>query len=361
MKTNASIAAKRVFTGHGWFYDHTIQLENGIVKSFSPSAEPADVDLVAPSFIDLQLYGAGGFLFSEHPTTNTLEVIHQHCLASGTAHFMPTLATNSKAVFIAGIRAVQAYWKNGGKGCLGLHIEGPWINPEKRGAHNLAFIHSPDWNEVKELLEVEPGVVKMITLAPEICSQEVIEYLNQRGVVISAGHSAATYEQAMNGFSQGIKCVTHLFNAMSPLQHRAPGLVGATLHHKQVMASIIPDGYHVDWSVISIAHQVMGDRLFVITDAVTNADSGPYQHELRNDHYVANGVLSGSALNMLQAFNNLITKASLSLEAAMRLCTINPARAIGMEKEIGLIEVGKPFQGILLNATKESFYLTQLP
>lgn len=361
MNTNATIAAKQVFTGHDWFIDHTIRVENGIVKSITPSTKPAEVDIVAPSFIDLQLYGAGGFLFSAYPTTNTLEVIHQHCLASGTAYFMPTLATNSNAVFKAGILAVKSYWESGGKGCLGLHVEGPWISPEKRGAHDLAFIHSPEWDEVKELLEVEPGVVKMITLAPEVCSQEVIQFLNQKGVVISAGHSAATYEQAMNGFSQGIKCVTHLFNAMSPLQHRAPGLVGATLHHKHVMASIIPDGYHVDWSVISIAHQVMGDRLFVITDAVTNANSGPYQHKLRNDHYVANGVLSGSALNMLQAFNNLINKASLPLEAAMRLCTINPARAIGMEKEIGCIEVGKPFQGILLNAKKESFYLTQQP
>jgi N-acetylglucosamine-6-phosphate deacetylase len=360
MSSCTSISAKRVFTGHDWFYDHTIKLENGVVKSIIPSTQPAEIDIVAPSFIDLQLYGAGGYLFSEYPSTNTLDIIYQHCLASGTAYFMPTLATNSNAIFKAGIQTVQSYWKGGGKGCLGLHLEGPWINPEKRGAHDPAFIHSPEWNEVTELLAFVPGVVKMITLAPEICSQKVIQFLYQQGVVISAGHSLATYEQAMNGFSQGIKCVTHLFNAMSPLQHRAPGLVGATLHHKQVMASIIPDGYHVDWSVISIAHQVMGDRLFVITDAVTNADSGPYQHELRNDHYVANGVLSGSALNMLQAFNNLISKASLSLEAAIHLCTINPARAIGMEKEIGYIEVGKPFQGILLNATKESFYLTQL-
>ena len=132
MSSCTSISAKRVFTGHDWFYDHTIKLENGVVKSIIPSTQPAEIDIVAPSFIDLQLYGAGGYLFSEYPSTNTLDIIYQHCLASGTAYFMPTLATNSNAIFKAGIQTVQSYWKGGGKGCLGLHLEGPWINPENQ-------------------------------------------------------------------------------------------------------------------------------------------------------------------------------------------------------------------------------------
>jgi N-acetylglucosamine-6-phosphate deacetylase len=159
-------------------------------------------------------------------------------------------------------------------------------------------------------------------------------------VLISAGHSMATFEQSNHAFSNGVSLVTHLFNAMSPLQHRAPGLVGATFSHNSVMASIIPDGYHVDWSVIKLSYQVMGNRLFAITDAVTSCDKGPYQHRLNNDHYVANGVLSGSALTMLRAFNNLIFKAGFSTQDAVALCISNPARVFNGVPFLGTSAVG---------------------
>ena len=350
----------KLFTGTNWLHNQIISLESGVVKSITPSKNSPTIDLLIPPFIDLQLYGAGGYLFSEHPTSQTLEIIHSHCLSAGTTYFMPTLATNSIDVFCKGIKAVQEYWAQGRKGCIGLHLEGPWINPLKKGAHDSAYIHSPSLNEVKELLQISKGVVKMITLAPEICTKEVIDCLVEHQIQVSAGHSAATYEESINGFSNGIRCVTHLFNAMSPFQHRAPGLVGATLHDSQAMASIIPDGHHVDWSVISIAHRLMGDRLFVITDAVTDCHTGPYQHELKGDHYVANGVLSGSALTMLKAFNNLIQEVQLSVEDATNLCTVNPAKAVGINNLLSPIQVGEKLQGISLNRKGKSFELIQV-
>lgn len=360
MRERISFTAGKIFTGMEWLTNHSIHLENGIITGIEPTTHSPSVDLIIPAFVDLQLYGADGFLFSEFPTVETLEKIYAHCLRGGTSHFMPTLATNSKEVFRNGIEAVKAYWARGGKGCMGLHLEGPWINPTKKGAHVASFIHSPTLTEVEELLQFANGVVKMITLAPEMCSRTVIERLLQHKIQLSAGHSDASFIEAMEGFSTGIRCVTHLFNAMSPLQHRAPGLVGATLKHPLAMASIIPDGYHVEWPVLSIAHQVMGNRLFVITDAVTHCSTGPYQHELKVDHYVANGVLSGSALSMLQAFNNLIQYASLSVEDATMLCAINPVRAMGLNDLRPPIQIGNRFEGILLQNNNQSFELMQL-
>jgi N-acetylglucosamine-6-phosphate deacetylase len=161
---------------------------------------------------------------------------------------------------------------------LGLHIEGPWINPVKRGAHIEELIHAPSVEQVRALLEYGKGVIRIITLAPEVVSPEIIQLIRSYGIVISAGHSNATYAQAKTGFASGIRAVTHLYNAMSPLLHREPGLVGASMDDEQVMASIIPDGHHVDYAAIRIAKAVMKERLFVITDAVTDTDEGQYPH-----------------------------------------------------------------------------------
>jgi N-acetylglucosamine-6-phosphate deacetylase len=223
---------------------------------------------------------------------------------------------------------------------LGIHLEGPWLNPIKRGAHLQEFLHSPTLDEVKQLVAESGDVIKMITLAPECCSTEVIQYLRENKILVSAGHTNATYQEAMSGFDSGITLATHLYNAMSPLQHREPGMVGAVLHHPTVMSSIIPDGYHVDWVALQLAQQLMGSRLFVITDAVTDTNSGPYQHRLAGDKYEADGVLSGSALTMLKACNNLMRFAGIEMDEALRLCSAYPAKAIGMENEIGKLEVG---------------------
>lgn len=331
-------SAKKIFTGEKWWNDHSIVVVNGIIEDVIPSTSTAEYDIILPAFIDLQIYGADGKLFSVFPTAETLTLIHQYCCEGGAYWFQPTVATNTTEVFKKAIDGVKAYWQNGGEGCLGLHIEGPWISKEKRGAHIDSLVHSPSIEEVNELLDYGKGVIKMITLAPEVCSDKIIKAIEDAGVIISAGHSNCNYESATKIFDKGITAVTHLYNAMSGLNHRDPGLVGASMLHDKVFASIIADGHHVNYAAIKIAYQLMKNRLFLITDAVTETNEGAYQHYLAGDKYEAAGILSGSALTMMQAVKNMVEHAGISKAEAIKMACSIPAKVMKMENKIGRIE-----------------------
>lgn len=304
--------------------------------------------LIAPAFIDAQIYGAHGKLFSVFPEVDALEKLVEYCRAGGAAWCVPTVATNNLAVFYKCIDAVKEYWNKKGEGVLGIHLEGPWINPLKKGAHLETFIHSPTLKEVEKLLNYGKGVIKMITLAPEVVSREIIQLIRSRKVIISAGHSNATYAEAMEGFDNGITTVTHLFNAMSPLLHRQPGLAGAAMDRENVMTSIVADGYHVDFPVIRIAKKAMGERLFAITDAVTNTTDGPYQHQAVGDKYESANVLSGSALTMHKVVYNLVNHVGIEPGEAIRMCSLYPAIAL-KETTKGLLKKGYAAKMILLS------------
>lgn len=349
MKQAGIYAAKKMFTGTSWLYDFSVIVKDRFIVDLIPTNElnekpTQEYRTLIPAFIDLQIYGAANRLFSVYPDTDTLQKLYEHCVSAKTAFYLPTVATNTYQVMYECIDAIKTYWHQGGKGCLGLHIEGPWIHSSKRGAHIESLIHSPQKEAVVELLEYGKGVIKMITLAPEVCDTAIIELIKSYGVVVSAGHSNATYEQAMNSFNNGIKTVTHLYNAMSGLQHRAPGMVGAAFNHHRVMASIIPDGYHVDFAAIKIAKKMMGKRLFVITDAVTQTTQGHYQHTLMGDKYESNFILSGSALTMEKAVNNLVNYCGIEIEEAIRMCSLYPAMVLGLDQQFGKIEKG--FQAV---------------
>jgi N-acetylglucosamine-6-phosphate deacetylase len=334
--------AKKLFTGNDWLEDHVVQVTDGKITAIVPAAtlkeETIDCAILAPAFIDIQIYGAYGKLLSVFPEADSLHKLYQYCSEGGASRFQPTVATNDTAVFHQCVDAVRNYWKEGGKGCIGLHVEGPWISKAKKGAHLEKFIHSPSVEEVKALLEYGKGVITMITIAPDVCSREVIDLINSYGVIISAGHSNAGYEEATAAFDAGITAATHLYNAMSPLQHRAPGMVGAILDHNKVMASLVPDGYHVDFSAIRIAKKIMGERLFIITDAVTDTDSGPYPHQLNGDRYESNGILSGSALTMAKSMRNLVQQVGIELGEALRMVSLYPARVMKLPGKLGTIE-----------------------
>lgn len=347
----------KIFTGTNWLYNHAVTVKDGIVQQVVPAQELVGGFVVetwpdaflAPAFIDVQIYGADKKLFATYPTTDALEALYNSCLKGGTTLFQPTVATNSKKVVYTCIDAVRAYWQHGGKGVHGLHLEGPWINKDKKGAHIEAFIHAPDVAEVSELLQYGKGVITMITLAPEICRQEVITLLQAHNIIVSAGHSNANYAQATEAFNNGIQTVTHLYNAMSPLQHREPGFAGAVLNHAFVKSSIIPDGYHVNFAAVSIAKKIMGSRLFAITDAVTETTSGPYQHQLQGDKYVCNHILSGSALTMHKAFYNLVNFVGIEVDEALRMCSLYPAQVLNNSHQYGKIAPGYAAQFVVLN------------
>lgn len=345
----AIYCAEKVFTGKEILHHHAIVTDDGnIIIDVLPqerlnrnvTKQLPIYPFLVPSFIDIQIYGAGGKLLSVLPNSAALFALHDYCAEGGAAFFLPTVATNTYAVFYECIDAVKQYWKDGGKGCLGLHIEGPWLNPLKRGAHIDSYIHSPTLENVQQLLDYGKGVIKMITLAPEVCSNEVIQLIQSHDIIISAGHSNATFQQANEAFDKGINAVTHLYNAMSGLQHREPGLVGASFLHHSVMASIVADGYHVNFDAIKIAYNQMQGRLFCITDAVTDTAFGPYPHTKDGDKYISNGILSGSALTMAKALQNMVNKVGVSLEEALRMVSLYPAKVLGLDSTLGKIEKG---------------------
>ena len=349
-------AADRIFTGTEWLEDVVIHTIDGRIQAILPttSVDSAAVQayadcLIVPAFLDIQLYGAHGRLLAVYPDPETLYATVDYCQGGGAVLCLPTVATNSKEVLFKCIDAVRQYWEEGGPGVWGLHLEGPWLNPVKRGAHIEAFIHPPTVDEVKEMLEYGKGIVKMITLAPEVCSEEVIQLIQSYGVTISAGHSNASFTQATAAFDKGIPAITHLYNAMSSLQHREPGLVGAAFLHPQVKASIIADGHHVSFEAIKIAKQVMGERLFVITDAVTETTEGHYRHERVGDKYECNGTLSGSALTQHQSLLNLVHQAGIEVDEAIRMCSLYPAQVIGADEIYGRIAPGYAAQFVVLS------------
>jgi N-acetylglucosamine-6-phosphate deacetylase len=348
LKDRTIYTASHIFTGDNWLPDHAIIVKNGMIESILPAVTlPDNLETkdfgdctIAPAFVDAQIYGAQGKLLSAYPEKDSLVKLVEHCRKSGTSYCLPTIATNTKEIFYQCIDAVKDYWKEEGEGIIGLHLEGPWINPIKRGAHMEELVHPPSLSEVKELLNYGKGVIKMITLAPEVCCEEIIDYMCLQDFVLSAGHSNATYQQAMNGFEQGISAVTHLYNAMSPFQHREPGLAGAAMNQEHAMVSIIPDGHHVDYAAIQIAKKILGERLFAITDAVTETTIGPYKHYLAGDKYESAGILSGSALTMAKALYNLVNHVGIDLEESLRMCSLYPAKLLGLDRESGRIRPG---------------------
>lgn len=362
LPTQKTYTADRIFTGEKWLTNTAVIVEEGMINDIVPvSAIPSSQQvqqfgncIIAPAFIDLQIYGANGKLLSLYPQTDSLYSLKEYCEKGGAAFCLPTVATNTYEVVYKCIDAVRDYWKNGGDGILGLHLEGPWINPVKRGAHIESLIHRPTVQQVEQLLNYGKGIIKIITLAPEVCSKEVIDLILSYNIIISAGHSNATYEEAKISFENGITTVTHLFNAMSPLQHRQPGLVGATMDDATIMSSIIPDGHHVDYAAIRIAKQVMKKRLFVITDAVTATSEGLYPHEQAGDKYKAMGILSGSALTMNKAVKNLINYANVELDEALRMCSLYPAQVLRLENNLGKIFPGYEANMVVLNNNLET-------
>ena len=335
-----------IYTGKEILSGVAILVNEGKIEGFVYDTDIPDEYIVhdmkgnniCPAFIDLQIYGGNGYLFSANPSIEAIEATRNYCLKGGAAKFLLTIATNSKEVFNKGISVAKQFLNAGGRGMLGLHLEGPWINPEKRGAHLSEYICQLTLDEAKKLLDEAEGVIKMITLAPEMVNDEVIDYLQANGIVISAGHSNATYVQATKGFEK-IKTATHLFNAMSPFQSREPGMVGAIYNHPSVCASIVADGIHVNFNAIQISKKILGERLFLITDTVAETKEGPYQHIFKNDRYTnQDGTLSGSVLTMMKAVKNCVHDAGIDLPEALRMASLYPAKILGIENKLGLAE-----------------------
>jgi N-acetylglucosamine-6-phosphate deacetylase len=350
--------AREIFTGHEIQTGKAVLVREGKVVGIVPQPDiPAGYRrqelsgyMLAPAFMDLQIYGGNGRLFSAELTTDALEAVYEYCLQGGCTQFLITMATNSIEKFLQGMEVAKNYKAGGGKGLLGVHLEGPYINPVKKGAHIAKFIKKPTLEEIQLLLDKGKGVFRMMTLAPEQCDKDCIGLLQQHKILVSAGHSNATYNEGINGFFGGIPAATHLFNAMSPLQGREPGMVGAIYDNPDVMSSIVCDGIHVDFASVRISKKILGERLFFITDAVAEVQYGEYTHVFKEDRYtLPDGTLSGSALTMLQAVKNGVEKAGIPLPEALRMASLYPATLMGLERSWGSIQPGAKADFVLLD------------
>ena len=243
-----------------------------------------------------------------------------------------------------------------GKGVLGMHLEGPFINPDKRGAHNPGIIRPPTDSELEEIIRYGKGVIKIMTIAPECFSDKQIELLLQSGILLSAGHSAMSYEQAQYYFDKGINLVTHLYNAMTQMGHREPGMTGAILDNDNVYAPIILDGAHCHYAAARIAYKIKKNKLFLISDAaflgrqVTEFHSDLLNAKLENGFYRnKEGNLAGAAISMAEAIKNAVNHVGIPLITAVQMATINAASAIHMQNKLGNIEKDYPAKFVCFN------------
>ncbi|MEZ8801284.1 N-acetylglucosamine-6-phosphate deacetylase [Vibrio splendidus] len=345
----------KIYTGSDVLTDHAVVIENELIKKVCPISElPEGIEVrdlsganLSPGFIDLQLNGCGGVMLNDEITADTMQIMHKANLKSGCTSFLPTLITSSDEDMRAVITAAREYHNQYQNQSLGLHLEGPYLNVAKKGIHSVDHIRKSD-SEMIELICENNDLVAKVTLAPELNDPEHIERLRKAGVVVSIGHTNATYAEARQGFESGITFATHLFNAMTPMVGREPGVVGAIYDTPEVYAGIIADGFHVDYANIRIAHKIKGEKLVLVTDATApaGADMEYFIFVGKKVYYRdgkcvdENGTLGGSALTMIEAVQNTVEHAGIALDEALRMATLYPATAIGVESKLGRIKKG---------------------
>lgn len=333
-----------------------IGLDRDLHAPASAQCLDAEGRFLLPGFIDLQLNGAFGADFTDDPDTiwKAGEGLPQY----GVTAFLPTVITSP----LETARAAQAVLKkppSGYRGAvpLGLHLEGPFLNPNKKGAHNQRHLRPPD---LESIAGWSPGEgVRLVTLAPELPGAEaVIRELKRRGVVVSAGHTTASFEQAQIAFQQGVSCGTHLYNAMPTLEHRNPGLTGALLVTPGIAAGLIVDGLHAHPGMVDLTWRIKGPGdLILVTDAMAALGMPPGRYMLGDFEVIvdgasarlADGTLAGSILTMDTALRNLLAYTGCNLEQALPTLTSNPARLLALP-ERGKIAPGYVADLVLMDA-----------
>lgn len=345
-----------IYTGEKVLYEHTVVIENGLIQAIilekDLAKEIPTVDLnganLSAGFIDLQLNGCGGVMFNEEISVNTLEIMQATNLKSGTTSYLPTFITSPDEGMKQAVAVMREYLSKHQNQALGLHLEGPYLSVAKKGVHRPEYIReiSP---EMLDFLCQNGDVITKLTVAAENPTAEYISRFIQAGIIVSIGHSNATYEQAKQRFAEGASFATHLHNAMSPISSgREMGVVGAVLD-SDVYTGIICDGLHVHWGNIRLAKKAKGDKLVVVTDATAAAGAdisefifvGKKVTVKEGKCYDEFGALGGASVTMIESIQNLIHHTDLSLDEILKMCTLYPAKAIGVDDKLGSIAVGK--------------------
>lgn len=351
-----------IYTGEEIIRDKYIVIEDSKIKEIrddiSGDIEVVDLGgkILAPSFMDLQVNGCGGVLFNDDISIEALRTMNDTNLKSGCTSFLPTLITTSDENIKKAIKLFEDNKNMEDIGVLGLHIEGPYISIPKKGIHNPAYVRVLSDEMIELIAEKGSDISKIMTIAPEVAKKEHLDKLNKAGIRLAVGHSNASYEEVMDKIGY-YRNATHLYNAMSPLAGREPGVVGAVLDSRSLYAGIIVDGIHCHYASVRIAREVLKEKLYLVTDAVSpvGTDMEWFMFEGNKVYYRdgkcvgEDGTLGGSALTMIEGLKNLVEHVGLSLEEALRMASTYPAIAVGLEDRYGYIKENYVADLIVLN------------
>lgn len=373
-----------VFTGDTFLPQSSVLVEDGKIQAIGPNLPVSghtDIvnlqdDYLVPGLIDLQLYGGATEFLNETPTPETVRHIWRSHALNGTTTLLPTLHSTHFAEMQQAVAAVRVVRDEMPINVPGIHLEGPYFNPVKRGAHRAHHVRVPAEGELETLFSTDADVISILTLAPEILSPEQLTLLyklaKSSDTLLSLGHSNATYAQAMAALGDGSatdRCLlaTHLYNAMRGFESREPGIVGAIFDHPTVISSIVTDGYHCAPAAIRLAHRILGpDRLFLISDALfanpprTNfaletfivhfePGTGEPGSPLHGRYVNEQGTLAGTAITVLDCVRFCVQEVGLPLTDALRMATATPAAVVGLGDQIGSIAPGYVANLVRLN------------
>ncbi|MDC0708653.1 N-acetylglucosamine-6-phosphate deacetylase [Stigmatella sp. ncwal1] len=353
----------RLFTGERILDSHVLVLDGARISAVMPaSAVPAGAEVVrlpeeavlAPGFIDAQVNGAGGVLFNDTPTPEAARAIAAAARRTGTTGLLPTFITDAKASMQRACEAVVETLARPGSGVLGIHLEGPFIGGDRPGVHDPRFIRTPDASDVEYLAALSGrlagrGGRLMLTLAPEQVGDAAIRRFASAGVVVAAGHTAASYERTRDAVEAGIRGFTHLFNAMPPVSNRQPGPVLAAMDSDSAWCGIIVDGIHVHPALLRLLMKSKpSGKVFLVTDAMppvgTDADSFTlYGNKIfrRDGRLVTEtGTLAGADIDMATSVRNCVQLLGLSLEESLRMASLYPAFFLGLDEYVGRLASG---------------------
>lgn len=346
----------RIVTDYEVWEEGTVLLEGGRVADVGREVFQADEiheypeSFILPGFVDLQVNGSFGVDAVTDP--GRLDELSEGLAATGTTSYLPTVISSPVEIYREVIPTLARAIGDAPRGAepLGLHLEGPFISAEKKGAHPGEFLSPPNTDLLNELLDLGP--VRMLTLAPELRgAAELAEEAVRRGVLVSAGHSNAHFGLAYGSFDRRVAGVTHLFNAMSPLHHREPGLPGAAFAHPRATSGLIADGRHVHPQTVALAFRMLGpDRLYLTTDAIAATGMGPGEYPLasrrtyldasRGVPTLSDGTIAGSVLTMDEAFRNVLAFTGCTIPEAARMTAATPARLVGEGERKGRLAPG---------------------
>jgi N-acetylglucosamine-6-phosphate deacetylase len=350
------VLADRIFDGYRWHRAAAVLVQESRIAGLAPAGEvPGDWPqtrlpagtLLAPGFIDLQVNGGGGILLNDQPTADGMRAIARAHRRFGTTACLPTLISDTREKVRTAIAAAHSI--SGRDGVLGLHLEGPFISPQRLGVHRADRVTKPRQGDLEEFCDLASAGRSLVTLAPECVPAGFVKALASSGVRVSIGHSEASAAVVMQAVADGATGVTHLFNAMPPMSARAPGIIGAALAATQLTAGLIVDGIHVDPISVRAAFAAKGaDQIALVTDAMPLVGTSLDRFELIGQTIkladgrltTEAGTLAGAHLDMASAVRNAVRLAQLPLEDALRAASLTPARFLGLDNERGTLVPG---------------------